>query len=150
MSRRNRPNNRTKDSPAKEPDVKKKEEETKADSASAATPENAAPPAATANDASPDPEAPEEVDLDKIPPYKRCPACWGGYKGYAAKQKYHRRVGGLLRRYFQCNQCGNNWHIDVRVTETVERINGQPAVLVNDEYYEEKSEVYSGQHAPGT
>ena len=61
-------------------------------------------------------EQPKERRDDSIKPHLRCPCCWNGYGGKAARRKWQRQVSGpLVQRCYLCDQCGAEWVVDVRV-----------------------------------
>lgn len=49
-------------------------------------------------------------DDETVPPHLRCPACWGEFRGKAARRKWRRQVSGTLHeRCYLCDQCGSEW-----------------------------------------
>lgn len=65
-----------------------------------------------------EPPAEPRQRRDDVKPHLRCPCCWNGYGGKAARRKWQRQVSGpLVQRCYVCDQCGTEWTVDVRVEE---------------------------------
>lgn len=69
-----------------------------------------------------------------VPNYRKCPLCHGG-KGGVGDRKWQQGKGGtLIKRCYQCNQCGHQWTVFVRTVRTIEAI----------EYLEVQVETFDG------
>jgi hypothetical protein len=66
----------------------------------------------------PVPPEPEPSPLRELKPHLRCPTCYTGYGGKAARRKWKRQVSGTLqKRCYVCDQCGMEWIAEVRIEE---------------------------------
>jgi len=46
----------------------------------------------------------------------KCPACWQGYGGTAARRKWQRQINGpKVERCYVCGECGHEWRVEVEV-----------------------------------
>lgn len=82
------------------------------------------------NDPRPPPTEPSafnETDEDKASPrdvakHLRCPSCYSGLGGVAARRKWWRQISGPLhQRCYACGECGTEWVVEVR-SEVVDDI----------------------------
>lgn len=54
----------------------------------------------------------------EVKKHLRCPICFDGRGGTAARKKWQRQVNGvLLKRCYACGECGVEWVVEVRATE---------------------------------
>lgn len=82
--------------------------------------------------------APEPVVRESVKPHMRCPLCWTGLGGRAARRKWQQAVNTSVdKRCYVCDQCGTEWVVEVRRevddgvlftrTKVIEvRTNGEP------------------------
>lgn len=52
---------------------------------------------------------------ESVKPHMRCPLCWTGLGGRAARRKWQQAVNTSVdKRCYVCDQCGSEWVVEVR------------------------------------
>jgi hypothetical protein len=71
----------------------------------------------------------QAAELDKlrdppgtVKPHLRCPLCFNGEGGRAARRKWQRQISGPLTRRCYMGTCGHEWTVEVRVEENDEGV----------------------------